>query len=260
LHGDQLDTLTDNQVKDLQAAGALYREALSKNSAGLEALKLKQLQSIRLHSNHMVELRQTAQKLKAEARAKGTLSEEPPDLATKKKEIAEINEQDLAIDDELRKLTLNLLNEKIIIELNFMRVIEQILTLEQKSKLHLGENPGVVARLKNSLLGYDNLGYDVIMNKMSRISALPVVKPRRVFVITFKGNMMASQVKLLRDEISAVLSFADVSQDEVIVQLDSGGGTVTGYGLGAAQLQRIKTAGLPLTVVVDEVGSYFTLG
>jgi len=35
----------------------------------------------------------------------------------------------------------------------------------------------------------------------------------------------------------------------------SGGGTVTGYGLAAAQLIRIKDSGLFLTVCVDEVAA-----
>ena len=34
--------------------------------------------------------------------------------------------------------------------------------------------------------------------------------------------------------------------------LNSGGGTVTGYGLAAAQLTRIKGAGLRLTVCVEQ--------
>ena len=43
--------------------------------------------------------------------------------------------------------------------------------------------------------------------------------------------------------------------DSVVVLLESGGGTVTGYGLGAAQLSRVKAAGLGLTVCVDQVAA-----
>lgn len=74
-----------------------------------------------------------------------------------------------------------------------------------------------------------------------------------VFVLTFKGDMQASQVSRLREEITALLNIADpVRGDHVVVQLDSRGGTVTGYGLGAAQLMRIKDARLPLTICIDE--------
>ncbi len=68
--------------------------------------------------------------------------------------------------------------------------------------------------------------------------------------------MMASQVAKLREEITAILNLCDVERgDRVIVQLNSGGGTVTGYGLGAAQLERLKKAGLHLTVTIDEVAA-----
>jgi signal peptide peptidase SppA len=67
---------------------------------------------------------------------------------------------------------------------------------------------------------------------------------------------MATQVNRLREEITAILNIADASRgDRVIIQLNSGGGTVTGYGLGAAQLLRIKNAGLHLTVSVDEIAA-----
>ena len=52
---------------------------------------------------------------------------------------------------------------------------------------------------------------------------------------------MASQTKNLREEVTAVLNVASVDrQDRVIVKLNSGGGTVQGYGLAAAQLARFK--------------------
>ncbi len=49
---------------------------------------------------------------------------------------------------------------------------------------------------------------------------------------------------------------ADSSRgDEVVLLLNSGGGTVTGYGLAASQLSRLKSRNLPLTVCVDEVAA-----
>ncbi len=77
-----------------------------------------------------------------------------------------------------------------------------------------------------------------------------------MFVLTFTGDVMASQVKKLREEITAILSVCDAKRgDEVVINLNSGGGTVTGYGLGAAQLDRIRQAGLKLTVCIDEVAA-----
>lgn len=63
--------------------------------------------------------------------------------------------------------------------------------------------------------------------------------------------MHASQVTHLREEITAVLANARKG-DEVVILLDSGGGSVTGYGFDAAQIERIKDSGLYLTVCVDE--------
>lgn len=76
------------------------------------------------------------------------------------------------------------------------------------------------------------------------------------YVLQFRGDIMASQVALLREEITAILTSFDVSKsDTVVIMLNSGGGTVTGYGLAAAQLQRVKDAGLKLVVCVDEVAA-----
>ncbi len=79
-------------------------------------------------------------------------------------------------------------------------------------------------------------------------------KKKRVFVLGFTGDIRASQVSSLRREITAVLTLADV-YDEVMVKVDSGGGTVHGYGLAAAQLQRIRDKNIRLTVCVDKVAA-----
>ena len=76
----------------------------------------------------------------------------------------------------------------------------------------------------------------------------------RTFVLDFDGDVRASAVDTLRREITAVLTSA-TSEDEVLLRLDSGGGTVNGYGLGAAQLDRIKKKRIPLTICVDKVAA-----
>ena len=78
-------------------------------------------------------------------------------------------------------------------------------------------------------------------------------KPR-VFVLDFDGDMQASQVEQLREEISAILPVASES-DEVLLRLESGGGVVHGYGLAASQLLRIRDAGIKLTISVDKVAA-----
>lgn len=76
----------------------------------------------------------------------------------------------------------------------------------------------------------------------------------RVFVLDFDGDIKASGVKHLREEISAIISSADKG-DEVVVRLESGGGMVHSYGLAAAQLVRLKDAGLNLTICVDKIAA-----
>ncbi len=79
------------------------------------------------------------------------------------------------------------------------------------------------------------------------------VRPRS-FVINFKGDLKASAVPSLREEVSAVLEVA-TSDDEVIVCLENHGGVVHEHGLAASQLARIRDRGIPLTVCVDKVAA-----
>lgn len=78
-------------------------------------------------------------------------------------------------------------------------------------------------------------------------------KPR-VFVLDFKGDLQASAVERLREEITTLLQVA-APQDEVVLRLESEGGMVHAYGLAASQLARIKARGLSLTVTVDKVAA-----
>ena len=120
-------------------------------------------------------------------------------------------------------------------------------------------------------------------------------RKRRIFVLDFKGDLAASQVRSLREEVTAVLSLLaamkDQAQDkaetetedttrtatrnatrkeaetavgttaggktenEAVVRLESPGGMVHGYGLAASQLLRLKNGGVSLTVCVDKVAA-----
>ena len=77
---------------------------------------------------------------------------------------------------------------------------------------------------------------------------------KRVFVVDFDGDVRASAVENLRRELSAILTTA-TPQDEVVVRLESGGGMVASYGLGASQLARVLDKNIPLTVTVDTVAA-----
>ena len=79
-------------------------------------------------------------------------------------------------------------------------------------------------------------------------------KPGNLYVTRFPGDTTASQVATLREEATAIIRSAKPG-DEVLVVLQTGGGTVTGYGLAAAQLLRFKDAGLKLTIAVEQVAA-----
>ena len=73
----------------------------------------------------------------------------------------------------------------------------------------------------------------------------------RVYVIDFKGDIRATAVGSLREEVTAVLSLA-TAKDEVVLRLENFGGAVHEHGLAASQLARIRARGIPLTAIVDK--------
>ena len=78
---------------------------------------------------------------------------------------------------------------------------------------------------------------------------------KRIFVLAFKGDMRARAVKQLGAEIDAVLIAARPEIDEVVLRLESPGGTVTGYGLAAAEVLRLREHKIKVTASVDQVAA-----
>jgi serine protease SohB len=77
---------------------------------------------------------------------------------------------------------------------------------------------------------------------------------KHIYVLNFHGDIRASAVSSLREEITAILMVA-TNNDEVFVRLESGGGVVHGYGLAASQLMRLRDKNISLTVSVDKVAA-----
>ena len=77
---------------------------------------------------------------------------------------------------------------------------------------------------------------------------------KRIYVLNFHGDIRASAVSSLREEITAILMVA-TKNDEVFVRLESSGGVVHGYGLAASQLMRLRDKNISLTVSVDKVAA-----
>ncbi|MDO8417673.1 MAG: protease SohB [Agitococcus sp.] len=78
---------------------------------------------------------------------------------------------------------------------------------------------------------------------------------KRVYVINFNGDIRASATENLRQEITAILSIVNKKKDEVVVNLESPGGMVHGYGLASSQLARLREHQIPLTICVDKVAA-----
>ena len=123
-----------------------------------------------------------------------------------------------------------------------------------KSKLKSLED---VLKDPNQTFGWQANSDVLLLNNVDEVSGpKDKLSKKHVFVLDFFGDVQASQAAQLREEVTGLLRSAKKERgDEVILRLNTGGGTVTGYGLAAAQLTRIKAAGLPLTICVEQVAA-----
>ena len=113
-----------------------------------------------------------------------------------------------------------------------------------KLKLHMLESAGTKGKIKNELQKHKTL----LAAKKKEIHK------KNVYVIQFNGNIKATAVDSLKKEITAILLIAN-KKDNIILILESAGGTVSGYGLAASELARIKKKNIKLTVIVDKIAA-----
>lgn len=102
--------------------------------------------------------------------------------------------------------------------------------------------------------GQETEGSDEKSSAVSEKSGPEAEAPRH-YVLHFAGDIRASAVDALREEVSAVLQVARPGVDRVLLVLDSPGGVVPGYGLAAAQLARLRSAEIELVAIVDRVAA-----
>lgn len=76
----------------------------------------------------------------------------------------------------------------------------------------------------------------------------------RVFVLNFQGDIKAKSVTHLREEVTTILLMQQPG-DKVIVNIESAGGLVHAYGLAAAQLDRLRQAGIHITATIDKIAA-----
>ena len=87
-----------------------------------------------------------------------------------------------------------------------------------------------------------------------KVAAVRSAGSPNVFVLDFKGDLFATAVKNLREEVTAIAAVAGKG-DEVVVRLESAGGAVPHYGLAAAQLMRLREKSIKLTVCIDRIAA-----
>ncbi len=122
---------------------------------------------------------------------------------------------------------------------------------QEQSQKHFED---IIKQTDDKACGFAKLK-KLLKNKAKPADDTPSAKDdKTIYVLDFDGDIKASAVAHLREEISNIISIAKAG-DEVVLRLESGGGQVSSYGLAAAQLVRIKEAGLTLTVCVDKIAA-----
>ena len=79
-------------------------------------------------------------------------------------------------------------------------------------------------------------------------------KEEAVFVLNFNGDIQASEVEKLKQEVNSIL-LSESECKEVVLRVESGGGSAYAYGLCAAELKRLVDNDINLTVCIDKVAA-----
>jgi len=137
------------------------------------------------------------------------------------------------------------------LELNFVQDLVNVLGPERANGVKAALLGDVAARGSGGLLSQlQDRPLTVLLKEIEGGGE----RRKSVFVTQFPGDPSASQVAELREEVTAIVRNSNPG-DEALVVLQTGGGTVTGYGLAAAQLQRFKENGMKLTICVEQVAA-----
>lgn len=141
-------------------------------------------------------------------------------------------------------------------ELEVTNLTEQHKDTVHQLESHLYDKPLLKAREKASKKAdkEKNKARQSEIKKAAKEGELSQARESRLFVLDFHGSIDAREVSALREEVSAILAVA-TEGDEVLLRLETGGGMVHGYGLASSQLDRLKAAGITLTIAVDKVAA-----
>lgn len=242
-YGINLDLLTPEQVEKLQYIAQKYAALRKAMDSILEAGQKVQ----KMELNDLIQM-----ELDAVKKIEESYEQQDPKAEEIKDELlTKAGEKEV----QLSGLLESSLAQRIRLELSLVIALNILLKEEPKTAKLLNANPSLIGKMKNRILGLHEDVPDLILEQLKSTAFVPIRLQPRVFVLNFVGDMMASQVHTFREEVTALLSIADPTRDEVVIRLNSSGGTVTGYGLAAAQISRMREKGFKVNVAIDEVAA-----
>lgn len=108
--------------------------------------------------------------------------------------------------------------------------------------------------LKSSSM--DPKSYKQLLKKQNKEKKKEIKqKPKDlIYVLDFKGDIQASGVDKLKQEINAIIA-SEIKCKEVVLKLESAGGSAYSYGLCAAELKRLVEHKISLTVCIDKLAA-----
>jgi serine protease SohB len=155
------------------------------------------------------------------------------------------------------------LSQTIIIVLGLIAIILTITAITLKNKKTKGFQVEIINdnldeqthQLKAALLKDDDLKAEKKRYKKNQKESKGQALKPYAYVLNFlEGDVKASGVEQFREEITNLLLIAK-KDEEVIINVESPGGVVHGYGLAAAQILRLRDFGLSVTVCIDKVAA-----
>lgn len=91
--------------------------------------------------------------------------------------------------------------------------------------------------------------------KIVNYKSLLKAKSQTLFVIGFKGDVMATASEGMAECISTILVAGDPKRDKVLLKIDSGGGAAHAYGYASSQIERLRDAGFNVVASVDKIAA-----
>jgi serine protease SohB len=132
----------------------------------------------------------------------------------------------------------------------FLIVLSSILMSSRKDK----SSNFIIEDLSEALDTIQKNIYKVAFQKKEKSKKQSRVANPKLFVLDFNGDIHATEVNTLRDMITSILTIA-TPNDQILLRVESPGGAVSGYGLAASQLVRIREKNIPLVVSIDKIAA-----